>query len=387
MVTTIVEDRDQRPFTAEFAESGDVLVRYWIDSARVDRTYAPDGTLLDESDPQPRCIEGDAGVQIDGRLHLGVSCGLFSPDGRLMTYQLVTDEQLSWDQWLVDLDTGVQRLLQSDLRHCGGCDFFFGPKWSPSSRYLVIPDLTSQVFLIDTLTGSSVDIAADERAAQLSSAPRWSPTGDRLIRPGPDGTTILQDIEAGTAFELTDIPWPAAFDPTGTYAYSPAWAVSTVLGPHQRTTVAEVATGEVVGGRAGTPSSARIWGVSGDPIVAAGGNFVAALENSEDCPSGTLIFDPGLPAATCIEDGRAAVFSPDASLVALARETGRTGPVSGPGISSSEGLLTFEIVVFDRATKQITVVAEGAVDHEFPAITWNDAGTSLLIRWPNPFGI
>ena len=387
VVTTIVEDDDDRPFAAEFSESGDILVRYWIDRAPVDRIYAPSGALLDETEPEPRCTEADIGAQIDGQILLGASCGSFSPDGRLMTYRVVTDEQLSWDQWLVDLENGVQRLLHADLHDCGGCDFRFGPGWSPSSRYLVLPDLTSQVFLIDTLTGASTDIALDDRATQLSSAPQWSPLRDQLVRPGPDGTTILQNLEAGTALELTDVPWPAAFDPTGTYVYSPAWAVSSDVGPHQRTTVAEVATGEVVGGRVGTPSSERIWGVGGDPIVAAGGNFVAALENSEDCPGGTLIFDPGLPAATCVEDARAAVLSPDASLVALARETGRTGPVSGPGFSTSEGLLTFEIIVFDRSTKEVTVVAEGVADHVFPAIIWNEAGTRLLIRWPNPFGI
>lgn len=392
-VTTIIEDYENWPYSAEFTDEGDVRVRYWLEDGRTDYTFALDGSPLDESEPQVRCLNADDGAEIDGRFYSDVMCGSFSLDGNLMTYGLPAENvevngrsSERWDQWLVDLTTGEARLLQAGFLHCGGCDFKFGPIWSPSGRYLVVPDLVHQVFFIDLEAGTSIDIAVDERATQLSSAPSWAPLVDRLVRPGPDGSTILEDYGAGTSVTLTELPWPAAFDPTGTYIYSPAWAVSTEAGPHQRTTIAEAATGEVVGTRAGTPSWEQIWGVGGSPVIATGGGFVATLENSGNC-AGTLIYDPGLPAATCIEDAVGAVFSPDTSLVALARQIGRTGPIAGPRLDSHNGLPLFEVVVFDRNTHELTVVAEGAVGYQFPALSWSEDGDLLLIRWPNVFGL
>ena len=392
-VTTIIEDYENWPYSANFTGDGDVLVRYWLEGGRTDYTFARDGALLGEAEPERRCGNTDDGAKIDNQLYPGVVCGSIPPDGNLMTYGLPTRDvdvngrsTESWDQWLVDLATGETRLLQAGFLHCGGCDFKFGPIWSPSGRYLVVPDLVYQVFLIDLDAGTSIDIAVDERATHLSSEPTWAPMADRLLRPGLDGSTILEDFDAGTSVTLPELPWPAAFDPAGSYIYSPAWAVSTESGPHQLTTIADATTGAVVGTRAGTPSWEQIWEVGASPLVAIDGGFVAALENSDSC-DGTLISEPGLPAAACIEGAVAAVFSPDSSLVALAREVGRTGPIAGPRLDSYNGLPLFEIVVFDRATAEVTVVADGAVSYQFPALSWSKDGTLLLIRWPNVFGL
>lgn len=168
--------------------------------------------------------------------------------------------------------------------------------------------------------------------------------------------------------------------------------MSTEPGPHQRTTIVDAATGATVGKRPGTPSPHRLWDQTGDPIVAADGDFVAALSNSGDC-DGVLVYNPGHPDAACLEGAVAPVFSPDNSLVAFTRETGRTGPTSGPHLESYDGLPIWEVAIFDRTDSDITVVAdvtvvaEAAVGYYFPDLTWNEDGSKLLIRWPNVFGL
>lgn len=390
-VTTIVEDREDWPYAADFTEDGDVLVRYWLESGKLDRSYAPDGTLIEEAEPRDRCTTGELGAEIDGRLYLGVVCGTFSPGGTLMTYPVVTDEAtLSWDQWLLNLGTGVHWRLQADLLNCGGCDFKFGPSWSASGRYLVVPDLVRQVFLFDVVSGTGIDIALDDRATQLSLAPRWSPAGDRLLRPGPDGSTILQDFDAGTTTQFDDLPWPSAFDPTGGYIYSPAWwsGASNDSGPvpPAATTIADSATGEVVETRPGAPAPERLWDETGDPIIGSEDGFVAILGHAEGC-TGALAYEPKAGVGTCIEGAMAPVFSPDLTTIAFVRETGRTGPTTGPRLDSHDGVPTWEVALFDRASGNVTVLTDGPRGHNFPDLVWNAEGTHLLIRWPNPFGL
>lgn len=386
-LAAIVEDEDTSPYDVDFINDDEVRVRYWLTEGKTDYTFSLDGTPLNKLTPILTCRTTEEGAEIGGRLYPGANCGPISPDGNLMTYSVTTEEQRSWDQWLIELTTGETRLLQPDLLHCGGCDFKFGPAWSPSGLYLIAPDFVHQVFRIDIEANTSVDIAVNDRATQLSEAPVWSPHADRLLRPGPDRSTVLEDFDAGTTRQLDDLPWPAAFDPTGTYIYSPAWwtGASNDTGPvpPARTTIADATTGEVIATRAGAPPWERVWGEPGHPVVA----VVAALPNSEDC-DGTVVYDVGDSTGACVEGAVAAAFSPDRTLVAFARETGRTGPITGPSdLESYNGLPTWQIAVFDRMTGETTVVAEDAAGGQFPDLTWNEASTHLLIRWPNRFGL
>ncbi len=404
VVTTIREDFDDWFYDASFTDEGNVLVRYWLGDRRTNFVYADDGTLLAETTPPPDrsaqgCVNTDAGAELDGRVYPDVACGLVSPDRTRMTYIVDAGEVAvssnasvpSWDQWLVDLRTGDTTLLQPGLRHCGGCDGRFGPRWSPSSRYLVVPDLIDQLFLIDAVAGTSTDIAEGNNATEISRAPVWHPTDDRLLRPGPEESTILEDLEAGTSRQLADLPWPASFDATGAFIYSPSWYTDPPAGSRRpqapvETSIADAATTEVVAALPGAPGWERLWGQAGEPVVAVEDGFVAVLAVSSGTCRGTLVYDPGDLQGTCLTGATAATLSPDTRLVAFARRTGSFGRANYPG-GGSINLPRWEIAVHDQISGETTVVAEDAAGHLFPSMTWNAEGTQLLIRWPHAFGI
>ena len=397
---TLVEDFEDWPSLAEFTEDGAVRVGTWSSGAFVTRLFDLDGT---ERDPEPAaptnlCVAVDVGVEVDGRRHEDASCGPISPDGRWMTYQVASSEVeingnytvSTWDQWVVELDTDGRRLLQGGLRHCGGCDFRFGPEWSPSGHYLVVPELLDGgfVYLSDVRSGATRKVSDVPRPTVLDQRPTWSPVDDRLLRPAADGSTILEDLEAGTRTTLANLPWPAAWDATGTLVYSPAWGQVATNDdgqpPTRRTTVLDAQTSDLLATLSGVPSDARLWGAGGEPLIATGDGFVAVLELAEGC-DGTTVYAPSTEDGACLEAATGASPSPDGRLVAFARQSGVGGHIEGPHLSA--GMPVFEIAVYDVATGAMTVVAEGAIAGRFPDIVWNDAATHILIRWPNPFGL
>jgi hypothetical protein len=392
--TTLVEDFEERPSLAEFIEDGGVRVGTWSSGAFVTRLFDLDGTERDDEATAGLCVGVVGGAEVDGRRYEDAGCGPISPDGRWMTYQVAAgDVEINgdytvptWDQWVVELETDGRRLLRGGLRHCGGCDFRFGPEWSPSGRYLVVPELLDGgfVYLSDVRSGATRNISDVPRPTMLDQRPTWSPVDDRLLRPAGDGSTILEDLEAGTRTTLANLPWPAAWDGTGTLVYSPAWGTAT--NDETATTVVVAATtGEVIATLDGAPSPSRLWGVGGAPIVPVGeGGLLAAMAVSPDC-SGTIVHGPGTEDRACLEGAVGAQPSPDGRSVAFARRTGTAGAIEGPGLFP--GLAIYEIAVYDVATGETTVVADGAIAGQFPDIVWNDAGTHILIRWPNPFGL
>ena len=63
----------------------------------------------------------------------------------------------SWDQWVLEVATGKARELQRGLLDCGGCDARYGPRWSPSGRYVAYAELGGEFrrFLSEVASGST----------------------------------------------------------------------------------------------------------------------------------------------------------------------------------------------------------------------------------------
>jgi beta-lactamase superfamily II metal-dependent hydrolase len=79
----------------------------------------------------------------------------------------------------------------------------------------------------------------------------------------------------------------------------------------------------------------------------------------------------------CVEGAESSSISPDGSKVAMTRVT----PESEPLRRTSQPK-EYEIVLFDVASGDETVVATGAWSGYEPRLTWNAASTHLLIEWP-----
>jgi hypothetical protein len=334
----------------------------------------------------------DQGCEYEGRLYPGVPCGGVSPGGRWMTYR--TNRQTlelggsSSDLWVADLETGETGELQAGIVTCGGCDA--GPQfdWSPSGRYLLTSETggDNRLFLIDVQSGMVRDISSQDHSGRA----QFSPITDRLIRPSEDGATILEDLSAGTTLELSALPWPAYFDPTGRYLYSKQKIDGMPPSLPRQTVIADATSGDVLATLSGVAGYTLYQAVVAPrpipphPVVATGHGFVAALVGASGC-DGATIYTNTTPVA-CIPDAGAPVFSPDGSQVILARRTGETGPVKSPVIEAV-GMDTYDLIVVDVATGDERPLASGALGFGVPPdVVWDDAGSYLLVRWPYYYG-
>ncbi len=172
---TLYEDRSQVAGSASFVDGevvvlGDKSLRFRLD-----------GSSAGGSIPASVCREANGSAEVGGKQYSGVRCGSISPDRRWMVYGVQTGEVEvgasgyrvpQHDQWSVNLDTGATRRLQAGLVHCGGCDARYGPRWSPSSRYVAYAEFGGQGrrFLSDVTTGSTRQIA---NGNEVGDEPVW----------------------------------------------------------------------------------------------------------------------------------------------------------------------------------------------------------------------
>lgn len=352
-------------------------------------TFDLAGHPIEVRDPASGCEpleDGAIRVRVPGsegpRTFEDVTCGPISPDGRLLTYGLPAESiELpngfilpTWDQWLIDLTTDERTLLRASMRHCGGCDTGFSSTWSPSSRYVTLPELTSpgDVFLADSVSGTVRQINLVEAATYRPYQPWWAATRDRLVYPAGGGGTIFEDLETGRRLDLPHVAWPAAFDPSGRYLYSPAWWLSGTWDGGD-TTVFEAVTGAVVATLPGRVVPGLLWGGTSIPVAAFGaaadGGVAAALEGAPDC-EGTTLYSPTLDEPVCFPSTTSATFSPDGSQLALARSPGQ-----------------FDLVIVDVETGEARLVAEDLHGRQPSGFTWNDTGTHIIVRWPDWLGL
>lgn len=397
-------DEDGWVSRASFDADGAAVIDIWRDDGPLTVRVGLDGHELGVDSPAHGCHQIDDDTiavtlpGLDGPQEFeGVTCGVISPDRRLMTYRIdagtvQTDrgfEVPSWDQWVIDLSTGERTLLRSAMRHCGGCDTGVPVAWSPSSRYVAVPELLwpGDVFLADTLTGSTRLISEVDDATYRPYQPVWASNTDRLVYPAAGGGTVYEDLEAGTRRVIAGLPWPASFDPSARYLYSPAWPLS---GQGASTTVVfDIVSGTTYSSD-GVPASGNLWG--GTAIAVAGlgpggaEGFATALESAPNCRGTSITVSRPNDvevAPVCIDNAWVATLSPDGTQVALARRGTEVGPdARGTWVSGR-----FDLVVYDLETRVTRVIATELYSSTTPGFTWNEAGTHVLFRWPGVLGL
>jgi hypothetical protein len=320
-------------------------------------------------------------------------CSPVSPDGRWLPYQTRSGEYTypngdtvpTFDQWVLDLETGASRLLQEGLIPCGGCDGRWGPRWSPSSSYVVYEESggDGRRWLSDVVSGFTVQIG---HGFEITHAPAWSLVGDQVLYSTAEGGTMFHDPVAGTAYELP-LAWPAAFDATGRFAYSPGWyhhvdEQKDPDAPEPRTTVLDLTSGQVVARLAGAPPGNYLWDTF--PAVAATDRgLLVALQGADACEGTAIYVDGDLD--RCIEGGvEARIASNDTVAVArVARELGHVEGAWGGSLGGREFAID---VIFPEGT--VETVLEGAISLDrAPEMTWNSEGTHLLVQWPRFVGL
>lgn len=394
-VTTLAEEDTHSP-SARFADSGaSVLVSELLPGGLLTFVeFDLTGRRVGPG-PEPECREIDGAVLIDGRTYHDVPCGLIAPEGRSMLYGMsnanVTHPLLGSDMWLLDLDTDQRVLVQEGLVPCGGCDGIYGPSWSPDGRYVVYAETggDGRVFLTNVSTGATRVLT---HGNGIHARPDWSPRGDALLFQ-EDGEAFVLDLATDVRRSLP-VPWPARWDPTGTYVYSPAW-----LGEDspRSTTIVHAPSGDWVDTLSGQPPWTSLW-IETTPMTALeGGGYTAALEGGEDC-DGVAVHSTLRADVLCVEDATGAVVSPDGRQVAVPVATERRlGPYTVPHHSGAT-LARFEVLLVDVASGDRRVLGTGdawGYDDAFhdnrapqpPLITWNRSGTHVLVQWPLRYGL
>jgi hypothetical protein len=357
------------------------------------RRFNPDGSVAAPS-KGPSCAVSGGSVEINGSRFTDVAnCGVFSPDGRWMMFERPAGDVTtaggitlpSWDQWVLEVGTGSTRELQKGLVHCGGCDGRYGPRWSPTSRYVAYAEFGGpRRFLSDLVTGQTRLIGG---GSDISFAPQWAPTGNRLIYATAatlPANARFEDLDHGVVNDLP-IPWPVAFDASGLYLYSPIWGG----GPKatgQTTTVISAATLAPVATLPGVPPQWGVWREDSKPVVFGANGLVAALQGAASC-DGTSV-SVAAEQAACVAGGTAGVVNPGASQVAVAKVVGTTGPVHGPGFETIS-LTRYDIELFDVSTGQGRTVLSDVLSWDFqaPIMVWNAEGTQLLVLAPSAVGL
>ncbi|MEZ4503746.1 MAG: hypothetical protein R3C39_14070 [Dehalococcoidia bacterium] len=288
--------------------------------------------------------------------------------------------------WLFDVATGNLTLLTDQARTCGGCDGIFGAAWSPSGRYLLHAESYSapdggRVWLSDTTTGDTrllTDTATAGSATNAAgNAPAWLPaeTVDAVLYPAPatEGGSMIETLAANEVRRLPDLEWPAHFEASGRYVYA-------VSEDRTSTVIAEVDTGTTVAEWPGVPAT-RWWeGFGSEPetIIATPEGPAAILTPSDRDTVGLTIHHSPLPGGelTLPNAARGATWSPDGTRIALATR-GDTSPEA-----------TWTIGLLDTTTGARTELVTLPLYQDFPPkLTWNEAGTHLLVLWPSPVGL
>jgi hypothetical protein len=333
--------------------------------------------------PFNACREGPAGEV----------CGVISPDARWLLFWkeagkitrpngFVVDVT---DQWVLDVEAGAERLLVEGLVSCGGCDGVFGPRWSASSNYVVFTESggDGRRWLTNLQTGATTPIGNGQG---VGTAPVWAPTTDRVLYSTAEGGTVLHTAETGTTTELA-VAWPAAFDSSGAYAYSPAWHFHVSddkdpNAPEPETTVVELASRSVVYVLAGAAPYANLWD-NADAVGETPQGLLAVLQGADGCDGTAIYLDGELD--RCVEGGREARIGPG-GLIAVARDTGPLGNIQWPNGGALESREFAIDIVHPDGT--LETVVEGAYGLDAaPGMTWNDAGTHLLVQWPRFTGL
>lgn len=389
---TLYQGVAQRAGSAAF-EDDEVVVFAGEQSLRFRLDGSP---VIGSPRPERSCREANGTAEVGGRSYAGVRCGSISPDGRSMAYMVQTGEVAvgasgyrvpQHDMWAVNLDTGATTRLQAGLVHCGGCDARYGPRWSPSSRYVAYAEFggSGRRFLSDLSTGTTRQIAAGN---EVSDAPEWSPRGDLIAySTAAHGTGArLEELAAGASRELT-VAWPVRFDAGGSYLYSPAWAAVPKSGtPAVTTTITEVTTGKTLGTLPGAPPADFLWTGATAVTRSAGSNgYLAVLQQAPSC-AGTAIYAEGASEPRCIAGGAQGQSTPDGLRVAIARDVGQVGPVHGPGFSA-QSLPRYDIDVVNLVGGGGRTVVASAASFAPPLMLWNAAGTHLLVLWPHAVGL
>ena len=387
-VKTLVSSKTETAWDAAF-EGDRVAVRIGQDT----RQFRLDGTALTPAPAAPlACRQAGESAEIAGRLVANVECGAssVSPDRQWMTYPVATgtaEVQTGysvpvWDQWLVNLQSGAASLIQAGLLHCGGCDGRYGPRWSPTSRYVVFAELGGEGrrFLTEVATAATRQIGT---GSEVTYAPAWSPVNDILAYASPPGkATVLLDLGTGLARDL-NLVWPAGFDASGTLLYSPAWSA----GPKESggtTTVLEVASGQVRVSLPGTPSWTRsqVWARRPTPsVLVTREGILTALQGAPSC-EGTAIYQ-GSTLRQCIADGVDAAIGPG-GIVAVMRRVGLTGRAHGPGFETVS-LDRYEIDLVESGGRR--TVLRDVLSFGPPPMEWHSTGMYLLVRWPFSGGL
>lgn len=375
---TLFEDRAQIAHSAAFVDADIVIsvsnappLRFRLDGSAVTNPPTPLG-----------CREANGAAEVGGRSYSGVRCGSVSADRRWMIYEIQTGEVEvgtsgyrvpQRDMWSVDLQTGATRRLQTGLIDCGGCDARYAPRWSTTSRYVAYAEFggTRRRYLSDLSSGVTRQIG---NGNEVNDAPEWAPTGDLLVYSTTANGTVarFEDLVAGTRRDL-DVPWPVRFGASGTYFYSPAWGAGPKTAP-PTTTIIEAASGRTLATLAGAPPPEFLW-TRDVAVTRFGGGYIAVLQRAGEC-GGTAIFQEGVARPLCIAGGALGQVAPDGSHVAVARETGRTGP-AGP-----RSMPLFDVDIVDVATGVSRTVVTGAISFSPPLLVWNAAGTHLVVIWP-----
>jgi Tol biopolymer transport system component len=228
--------------TNEFSESADIFVRRVDGSTKTRVTYDAATDIMPVFSPDGREIayasnregsfdiyvipaEGGAPTRltnlVDDALH-----PTFSPDGRRIAYCRLSSRTNRWEIWMVDRDTGQEKLL-----HYG-----MFPEWNPDPAR---PSIVFQqgrersrrffgIWTIDIVDGEAsapTEIASAENYACMH--PTWSPDGTRIAFVAVPG----QDIDAQIRPTLADI-WIVGADGrerrqltlSGSFNTQPSWS-------------------------------------------------------------------------------------------------------------------------------------------------------------------
>ncbi len=206
-------------------------------------------------------------------------------------------------------------------------------------------------------------------------------SGDLLLyNSRASGKTFIQDVASGTVRELP-LAWPAAFDASGTLVYSPASGDPKAQG--LQTTVIDASTGAVVETLDGAPTSASAYllldGVRA--LARTNDGIVAALQGAPGCAGTAIYVDATV--SQCVAGGVHGEVSPE-GVVAVARSTGSTGPVYGPGFSMLS-MDRFDIDVVSPHGQPRTVIHDALSPIDL-TLTWSADGSHLLVLWPSGGG-
>jgi hypothetical protein len=389
-VVSLVDRDEEFPIDVRFEDGGVTAVRYPAYEVR----FAADGTELFRNPEEPVCRPLPlkrteiGGVEFDN-----AACGDVSPGGRWQPYTVVTGEVETsagyrvpqYDQWVLDAETGARRQIATDMRHSLGTDWWFGSAWSPDARYYVYAESFGEFANLTDL--EAVTTIALPSGTGTTDKPNWSPDSTAMLHRGSfeleNAEVWLQPLPVGELRHIDALNWPATFDGSGRYAYSPAWYTPGPGDepPPPETVVVDLSTGDVVTRLPGAPAT-HFYTVppSDPPVRVVDGRVVAALEHvSGPCAYDTVYIDS--EAVACLTRALFPAISPDGTKIAFARPSGTVNRVRLPTFVADR-MTIYDVVVYDIATDSERVLASGAVSGTALLIRWSPDGTHVTALWP-----